>query len=129
MLIFIVHGMYRNKSIENVITIDLHGQHVKQALRLLKVHLLFGAYVRCKNLVHSSSELYISECTFFVLAPSKLSNFGLKFVTYCCLFFSLCFSATAVQFFRVITGCGSHGVGKSKLKQSVWVLIILLLSM
>ncbi|XP_057507481.1 SMR domain-containing protein At5g58720-like [Actinidia eriantha] len=61
----------RNKSIENVITIDLHGQHVKQAIRLLKVHLLFGAYVR------------------------------------------------SVQIFRVITGCGSHGVGKSKLKQSV----------
>lgn len=65
----------RNKSIENVITIDLHGQHVKQALRLLKVHLLFGAYVR------------------------------------------------SVQFFRVITGCGSHGVGKSKLKQSVLDLV------
>lgn len=65
----------RNKSIENVITIDLHGQHVRQALRLLKVHLLFGAYVR------------------------------------------------SVQFFRVITGCGSHGVGKSKLKQSVLDLV------
>ncbi|XAR58911.1 hypothetical protein NMG60_11014489 [Bertholletia excelsa] len=61
----------RNKSIENVITIDLHGQHVKQAMRLLKVHLLFGAY------------------------------------------------ACSVQNFRVITGCGSHGAGKSKLKQSV----------
>ncbi|KAI8574013.1 hypothetical protein RHMOL_Rhmol01G0320900 [Rhododendron molle] len=65
----------RNKSIENVITIDLHGQHVKQALRLLKVHLLFGAYVR------------------------------------------------SVQIFRVITGCGRHGVGKSKLKQSVLDLV------
>ncbi|KAL6979103.1 hypothetical protein U1Q18_020768 [Sarracenia purpurea var. burkii] len=43
----------RNKKIENVITIDLHGQHVKQAIRLLKVHLLFGAYVRCKSLVHA----------------------------------------------------------------------------
>ncbi|KAK7333229.1 hypothetical protein VNO80_29994 [Phaseolus coccineus] len=61
----------RNKGIENVITIDLHGQHVKQAIRMLKLHLLFGSYV-----------------------PS-------------------------VQTLRVITGCGSHGFGKSKLKQSV----------
>ncbi|KAL8525761.1 hypothetical protein ACS0TY_015121 [Phlomoides rotata] len=61
----------RNKSIENVITIDLHGQHIKQAMKLLKLHLLFGAYVR------------------------------------------------SVKSFRVITGCGSHGVGKSKLKNSV----------
>ncbi|XP_027190674.1 SMR domain-containing protein At5g58720 isoform X2 [Cicer arietinum] len=60
----------RNKGIENVITIDLHGQHVKPAMRMLKLHLLFGSYV-----------------------PS-------------------------VQMIRVITGCGSHGVGKSKLKQS-----------
>ncbi|XP_027111121.2 SMR domain-containing protein At5g58720-like [Coffea arabica] len=36
----------RNKGIENMITIDLHGQHVKEAMRLLKLHLLFGAYVR-----------------------------------------------------------------------------------
>ncbi|XP_057429539.1 SMR domain-containing protein At5g58720 [Lotus japonicus] len=61
----------RNKDIENVITIDLHGQHVKPAMRMLKLHLLFGSYV-----------------------PS-------------------------VQTLRVITGCGSHGVGKSKLKQSI----------
>ncbi|KAF8010613.1 hypothetical protein BT93_J1300 [Corymbia citriodora subsp. variegata] len=57
----------RNKNIENVITIDLHGQQVKQAMRLLKFHLLL---------------------------PS-------------------------IQKLKVITGCGSHGVGKSKLKQSV----------
>ncbi|XP_057955876.1 SMR domain-containing protein At5g58720 [Malania oleifera] len=63
--------MARNKGIENVITIDMHGQHIKQAIRLLKVHLLFGTYV-----------------------PS-------------------------VQCLRVITGCGTHGVGKSKVKQSV----------
>ncbi|KAG8371497.1 hypothetical protein BUALT_Bualt13G0093800 [Buddleja alternifolia] len=61
----------RNRTIENMITIDLHGQHIKQAMRLLKLHLLFGAYVQ------------------------------------------------SVRSFRVITGCGSHGVGKSKLKNSV----------
>ncbi|KAM1494817.1 hypothetical protein ACFXTI_029144 [Malus domestica] len=36
----------RNKGIENVITIDLHGQHVKQAMKLLKIHLLFGTYAQ-----------------------------------------------------------------------------------
>ncbi|KAI4305255.1 hypothetical protein L6164_028630 [Bauhinia variegata] len=61
----------RNKGIENVLTIDLHGQQVKPAMRMLKLHLLFGSYV-----------------------PS-------------------------VRILRVITGCGSHGMGKSKLKQLV----------
>ncbi|KAJ7959810.1 putative Smr domain-containing protein [Quillaja saponaria] len=61
----------RNKGRENVITIDLHGQYVKPAMRMVKLHLVFGSYV-----------------------PS-------------------------VQVLRVITGRGSHGVGKSKLKQSV----------
>ena len=65
----------RNRDIENVITIDLHGQHVKQAMKLLKMHLLLGSYV-----------------------PS-------------------------VQTLRVITGCGSHGFGKSKVKQSVTMLL------
>ncbi|KAF8083810.1 hypothetical protein N665_0751s0026 [Sinapis alba] len=65
----------RNKGIENVITIDLHGQHVQQAMKLLKMHLLLGSYV-----------------------PS-------------------------VQTLRVITGCGSHGFGKSKVKQSVTMLL------
>ncbi|KAL1193122.1 SMR domain-containing protein [Cardamine amara subsp. amara] len=65
----------RNKDIENVVTIDLHGQHVKQAMKLLKLHLLFGSYV-----------------------PS-------------------------IQTLRVITGCGSHGFGKSKVKQSVMKLL------
>ncbi|XP_022847064.1 SMR domain-containing protein At5g58720 isoform X2 [Olea europaea var. sylvestris] len=60
----------RNRNIENTITIDLHGQHIKQAMRLLKLHLLFGACVR------------------------------------------------SVRLFRVITGCGRHGVGRSKLKNS-----------
>ncbi|RAL43318.1 hypothetical protein DM860_012459 [Cuscuta australis] len=61
----------RNKSIENVITIDMHGQHVKQAMRLLKLHLLFGAFGR------------------------------------------------SVRQFRVITGSGGQGLGKSKLKLAV----------
>lgn len=55
----------RNKDIENVITIDLHGQHVKQAMRLLKLHLLFGTYVRCMFLffnAHGFSVVCFSEC-------------------------------------------------------------------
>ncbi|CAN0854798.1 SMR domain-containing protein At5g58720 [Linum grandiflorum] len=61
----------RNTEIKNMITIDLHGQHVKPAMKVLKLHLLFGSYVN------------------------------------------------SIQILRVITGCGSHGFGKSKLKQSV----------
>ncbi|KAL9260173.1 SMR domain-containing protein [Drosera capensis] len=61
----------RNKGVENVITIDLHGQHVKQAIRLVKLHLLFGTYI------------------------------------------------SSVRYLRVITGCGTGGLGKSKLKESV----------
>ncbi|XP_071724255.1 SMR domain-containing protein At5g58720-like [Rutidosis leptorrhynchoides] len=61
----------RNKSIENAITIDLHGQHVKHAMKMLKRHLLLVSFV------------------------------------------------SSIQILRVITGCGSRGLGKSVLKQSV----------
>ncbi|KAJ0989274.1 hypothetical protein J5N97_007630 [Dioscorea zingiberensis] len=35
----------RNKDIKNAVTIDLHGQHVKNALGLLKLHLLLFTYI------------------------------------------------------------------------------------
>ncbi|KAJ1281920.1 hypothetical protein BS78_03G010200 [Paspalum vaginatum] len=60
----------RNKHITNTVTIDLHGQHVHQAMKLLKVHMMI--------------------C---ICMPSVL--------------------------LRVITGCGSEGTGKGKIKRSV----------
>lgn len=35
----------RNKDIKNTVTIDLHGQHVKQGIGLLKLHLLLFTYI------------------------------------------------------------------------------------
>lgn len=99
----------RNKSIKNVITIDLHGQHVKHAIRLLKIHLLFGVYMPCKNLLQPLISIVL---VFLALMPNE---FYLVSSCYCILFVF----CIAVKFLRVITGCGSHGVGKSKLKQSV----------
>ncbi|XP_074289927.1 SMR domain-containing protein At5g58720 [Silene latifolia] len=61
----------RNRGIQNSLTIDLHGQHVKQAMQVVKLHLLFATYI------------------------------------------------SSVQYIRVITGCGSRGLGKSVVKQSV----------
>ncbi|KAG9454003.1 hypothetical protein H6P81_006907 [Aristolochia fimbriata] len=61
----------RNKDIKNAVTIDLHGQHVKQAMKLLKLHLL------------------------------------------------LCAHLPSIRYLNVITGCGTHGTGKGKLKQAV----------
>ncbi|OQU86087.1 SMR domain-containing protein At5g58720 isoform X1 [Sorghum bicolor] len=60
----------RNKHITNTITIDLHGQHVQQAMNLLKLNMMV--------------------C---ICMPSVL--------------------------LRVITGCGSEGTGKGKIKRSV----------
>ncbi|RLM91586.1 SMR domain-containing protein [Panicum miliaceum] len=60
----------RNKHITNTVIIDLHGQHVQQAMKLLKVHMMI--------------------C---ICMPSVL--------------------------LRVITGCGSEGTGKGKIKRSV----------
>lgn len=37
------------------------------------------------------------------------------------IFFHLPCPRLAIQKLRVITGCGSHGAGKSKLKQMVWI--------
>ncbi|KAK3163250.1 hypothetical protein QOZ80_1AG0001250 [Eleusine coracana subsp. coracana] len=64
----------RNKHITNTVTIDLHGQHVKQAMKLLKVHMMI--------------------C---ICMPSVI--------------------------LRVITGCGSEGTGKGKIKRSVIELV------
>ncbi|KAI3496391.1 hypothetical protein L1887_38752 [Cichorium endivia] len=36
----------RNKGFENSMTIDLHGQHVKEGVKILKHHLVFGVYRR-----------------------------------------------------------------------------------
>ncbi|KAK9734706.1 hypothetical protein RND81_04G158200 [Saponaria officinalis] len=63
--------IFKARGIENSLTIDLHGQHVKQAMKVVKLHLLFATYI------------------------------------------------SSVQYIRVITGCGSRGLGKSIVKQSV----------
>ncbi|KAG6762275.1 hypothetical protein POTOM_032767 [Populus tomentosa] len=92
----------RNKGITNVITIDLHGQHVKQAMKVLKLHLLFGTYVRCKHL-------------------PALPYFYADLPRYSILLFvmNMCGLVPAIQTLRVITGCGGRGLGKSKVKQAV----------
>lgn len=59
----------RNRDIENVITIDLHGQHVKPAMKLFKLHLLLGSYVQCK---HFLILFYLSCMLIFYLTESKL---------------------------------------------------------
>uniref|UniRef100_A0A0A9GT12 DUF1771 domain-containing protein n=1 Tax=Arundo donax TaxID=35708 RepID=A0A0A9GT12_ARUDO len=38
----------RNKHITNTVTIDLHGQHVQQAMRLLKVHMMICVCMPCE---------------------------------------------------------------------------------
>ncbi len=38
----------RNKDIENNITIDLHAQHVREAIQVLKLHLQTLSSVPCK---------------------------------------------------------------------------------
>ena len=37
---------------------------------------------------------------------------------------NICRLVPAIQTLRVITGCGSRGLGKSKVKQAVWTLPI-----
>ncbi|WOL08325.1 SMR domain-containing protein [Canna indica] len=65
----------RNKHIKNMVTIDLHGQHIKQGIELLKLHLITFSYL-----------------------PS-------------------------VQYLKVITGYGSLGDSKGKMKDSVLALV------
>ncbi|CAL9105831.1 unnamed protein product [Musa textilis] len=42
---FVCIFVCRNKHIKNMVTIDFHGQHVKQAIGLLKLHLLLFTYI------------------------------------------------------------------------------------
>jgi hypothetical protein len=110
LLLYIDHDLLvfcRNKGITNVITIDLHGQHVKQAMRVLKLHLLFGTYVRCKHL---------PALPYFYADLPRYS------ILLCVM--NICRLVPAIQTLRVITGCGSRGLGKSKVKQAVWTLPI-----
>lgn len=93
----------RNKGIENVITIDLHGQHVKQAMKYVKSLLLLGTYVPGKCLL-------LSHLMYSLFHTNKACTFWFSFIW-----------LPAVQTLRLITGCGSHGAGKSKVKQTVWV--------
>lgn len=91
--------LYRNKDIKNAVTIDMHGQQVKDAIRLLKLHLILFSHIPCKHLSLFAS-CSIHESWIF----SELIYI---------------FSAPAIQFLTVITGCGKHGVGNGKIKQSV----------
>lgn len=52
----------RNKSFENVITIDLHGQHVKPAMKLLKLQLVMVSYAQCKHLLDPVLFMCVSVC-------------------------------------------------------------------
>jgi hypothetical protein len=60
----------RNQGIINTITIDFHGQHVKQAIGLLKRHLLTLACIPCKS-VPTHCEFLNSICVVFMWHGSK----------------------------------------------------------
>ena len=64
----------RNKGIENVITIDLHGQHVKQAMKLLKMHLLLGAYVPCKCTHQTQLQVFSSFTIYSSLTNCEMNQ-------------------------------------------------------
>lgn len=44
-------------------TIDLHGQHVKEGMMILKYHLAFGVYGRCKYLFRQDIHTH-THCVF-----------------------------------------------------------------
>lgn len=65
----------KNKDMHNDVTIDLHSQHVKDAIRLLKLHIQSLA------------------------------------------------SISSIHSLKVITGCGSHGTGRGRIKRAVTQLL------
>jgi hypothetical protein len=62
----------RNKHITNTVTIDLHGQHVQQAMKLLKVHMMICICMPCECLTHD---------WIFVVSTSSLIDLSL--MIYC----------------------------------------------
>lgn len=91
--------IYRNKDIKNAVTIDLHGQHVKNAIGLLKLHLLLFAYIPCEHQLLSTA---------IISYPFNFNDIDIYIR-----------SVQAIHFLKVITGCGADGVGKGKIKRSV----------
>lgn len=73
----------RNEDIENVITIDLHGQHVKQAMQYVKTLIMLGTYVPCKCPL--GSHMYC--ILFFIL--QKIKNCTLQCSNYLTTFIGL----------------------------------------
>lgn len=50
-----------NKGFENSMTIDLHGQHVKEGVKILKHHLVFGVWCISSLSVTAPSHHWIWE--------------------------------------------------------------------
>ena len=107
----------RNKNIQNVISIDLHGQHVKQAMRLLKMHLLLVSCVQSKNLLGSFFLVFHSSCSFLynvaqLQREKRISLYFFPILEYCVvlltILFFLCSSGSDPQGYHRMwdTWCG-----------------------